>query len=74
MKEGLKYFTDTHLTSIGLLLFFTFFVAVVFWVFRKGSKAYYNQTAKMPLDGEENVNFVSDQKGRIYQSKSAGDL
>ncbi|MBC7466650.1 MAG: cbb3-type cytochrome c oxidase subunit 3 [Bdellovibrio sp.] len=52
MKEGLKYFTDTHLTSIGLLLFFTFFVGIVFWVFRKGSKNYYNQSAQMPLEDD----------------------
>ena len=73
MKDGLKYFTDTYLTSIGLLLFFTFFVAVVFWVFRKGSKQFYNQTAQMPLDGEENFNLHT-QKGRIYQAKLTGDV
>lgn len=66
MKDGLKYFTDTHLTSIGLILFFIFFVGVVFWVFRKGSKQYYNQTAQMPLGEDE---LVDDQKGLIYESR-----
>lgn len=68
MKEGLKYFTDTHLTSIGLLLFFTFFVAVIFWVFRKGSKPFYNHTAQMPLDIEKEIN-PNDVKGKIYESR-----
>ncbi|MFZ3231459.1 MAG: CcoQ/FixQ family Cbb3-type cytochrome c oxidase assembly chaperone [Pseudobdellovibrio sp.] len=52
-QDGLKYFTDTYLTSIGLMLFFTFFVVVVFWVFRKGSKQFYNRTALIPFEGED---------------------
>ena len=59
MTDGLKYFTDTHLTSIGLILFFTFFIAVLFWIFRKGSKKFYNQAAKIPFnhDGFNSSDF-----------------
>lgn len=49
MQDGLKHFSDTYLTSIGLLIFFIFFVAVIVWVFRKGSKSFYNHAAQLPL-------------------------
>lgn len=52
-QEGLMYFTDTHLTTAGLLIFFLFFIGVLFWVFRKSSSELYNHLEKMPLkDGE----------------------
>ena len=53
-QEALKYFTETHLTALGLLIFFGFFVTVLFWVYRKDSKALYSRMTEMPLlkDGE----------------------
>lgn len=65
MKEGLKYFTDTYLTSIGLLLFFVFFVAVIFWVFRKGSKAFYNKASQLPLNEPEEKAVKQDRKDEV---------
>lgn len=52
-QEGLKFFTETYLTSIGLLLFFVFFVSVIFWVYRGPSKDLYKRLEKLPLlDGD----------------------
>lgn len=52
--EGLKYFTDTYMTSIGLILFFTFFVSMLIWVFRASAKQSYHYIEQLPLkqDGE----------------------
>lgn len=51
-QEALKYFTDTHLTAIGLLLFFGFFVGMLVYVMKK-SKRDWDEVARLPL--EENV-------------------
>ncbi len=53
-QEGLKYFTDLHLTSIGLLIFFCFFAGVIVWVYRKQSKELYNRLEQMPLTDGDN--------------------
>lgn len=52
-QEGLKYFTDLHLTSMGLIIFFVFFICVVVWVFRKNSNAFYGHMQNMPLKDQE---------------------
>ena len=52
-QEGLKFFTETYLTSIGLILFFVFFVCVMLWVYRSSSKELYKRLEKLPLlDGD----------------------
>lgn len=52
-QDGLKFFTDTHLTSIGLMIFFLFFVGVMFWIYRRNSKELYSGMEQLPLnDGE----------------------
>lgn len=52
MKEGLMNFTDTYLTSVGLMIFFVFFVTVVIWTNLKSQKDLYLKMEKMPLEGE----------------------
>lgn len=54
MKQlGLSYFTDIHLTVLGLAIFFTFFVCVCLWAYRKSGSAIYQRIEKFPLqDGE----------------------
>lgn len=54
MKQlGLSAFTDTHLTALGLLIFFVFFLSVVLWVNRKDRKSFYQEMENMPLnDGD----------------------
>jgi cytochrome c oxidase cbb3-type subunit 4 len=52
-QEGLIYFTDTHLTVLGLLLFFLFFIVMLFRVCRKSAKSYYEELSLLPLkDGD----------------------
>ncbi|MFS4457714.1 CcoQ/FixQ family Cbb3-type cytochrome c oxidase assembly chaperone [Bdellovibrio sp. HCB2-146] len=52
-QEGLKFFTDTYLTSFGLLIFFLFFIGVMVWIYRKSSVNLYQRMEQLPLqDGE----------------------
>jgi cbb3-type cytochrome oxidase subunit 3 len=46
----LANFPFMSLAVIGQLLFFTVFVAAVLWVFRTGSKSFYEKLAALPLD------------------------
>lgn len=48
-QEGLKYFTDTHLTLIALIIFFVFFVCMLVFVFSKRNKKHYEKLSKMPF-------------------------
>lgn len=52
-QDGLTYFTDTHLTILGLVIFLLFFTGVLSWVSRKNVRDYYKNMEHMPLnDGE----------------------
>ncbi len=50
LREGLAFFTDTHLTVIALVLFFSTFAGVVLWTFRKSARKHYEYMARLPLD------------------------
>lgn len=50
LREGLSFFTDTHLTVIALVLFFCTFAGVVLWTYRKSARKHYDDMAKLPLD------------------------
>jgi cytochrome c oxidase cbb3-type subunit IV len=51
--DSLRQFAD----SWGLLAMFVFFIAMVFFVFRRGSKARYDEAAQIPLkNGSEDKN------------------
>lgn len=50
MKE---LFANGSTGLIGLLFFFVFFVGVVFWAFRPGSKNKYREDARIPLEEKE---------------------
>jgi len=53
MKYGLQYFTDTHLTVLGLLIFFGFFLGVIWWTSLKVNKELYKKLQQIPLgDGD----------------------
>ncbi|WP_081110898.1 CcoQ/FixQ family Cbb3-type cytochrome c oxidase assembly chaperone [Bdellovibrio bacteriovorus] len=54
-QEGLKFFTDTYLTSLGLLIFFLFFVGVLIWVYRKNSSKIYHRMEQLPLTDGDSV-------------------
>ena len=53
-QEALKYFTQTYLTSMGLIIFFAFFVGLLIWVYRRHSGVHYARMTSIPLqdDGE----------------------
>jgi len=48
-QEGLRYFTDTEMVSVALLIFFTCFVGLVAWVNRKGSNEVHEKLSLIPL-------------------------
>ena len=50
MKE---IFANSGAGMIGLIFFFLFFVGVVLWVFRPGSKKKYSEDACIPLEETE---------------------
>ncbi len=53
MKQSfLKNFPFMDLVVVGQLLFFTVFVCAIIWVFRSGSKGFYEKLAALPLDEE----------------------
>lgn len=51
-------FSDQLLTSLGLLIFFCFFVSLLFWVYRKNSKTLYSKLEVSPLEDEKEVQNV----------------
>lgn len=53
MKEGLSYFTDTYLTSLGLILFFLFFMGVLWWTSKSQNKDLYKRMENLPLKNGE---------------------
>jgi cytochrome c oxidase cbb3-type subunit IV len=42
-------FLNLHPGTLGLLIFFIFFMAMLAWVFRPGSKKIYTAQANIPL-------------------------
>ncbi len=53
-QEGLLYFTDTHLTIVGLLIFFSYFAFMLVQVF-KASKEQINYLENIPFNNKENL-------------------
>lgn len=52
-KQWITHFNDTHFAIMGLIIFFTFFIGLLFWVYRKNSSQVYGQLELKPLeDGE----------------------
>ena len=53
-QEGLKFFTDTYLTVIGFLIFFSYFIYVTIAAF-KASKKQMHHFSNIPFtSGDEN--------------------
>lgn len=46
-------FIVKHAGTIGFMIFFLFFLAMVLWVFRPGAKKFYQKDATIPLSGDE---------------------
>ena len=56
---GLKYFTDTDITSLGLVIFLVFFLIMFIRTMSRGSQKKFEYLAQLPLElpmeGEHNV-------------------
>jgi cytochrome c oxidase cbb3-type subunit 4 len=52
-QEGLKYFTDTWMTLVGLMIFFTYFTYMVIKVIRCHPE-YIQKMSELPLKEEKN--------------------
>lgn len=59
IRETLTHFQFPALTCVGLLIFFLFFIAQLFWVFRKQGKLVYSEIEQLPLDSERPRNAQS---------------
>lgn len=49
-SQVLSNFAWTDLTVVAFLIFLFFFIAVLYWTFRKGSKSYYENAGTIPFD------------------------
>jgi cbb3-type cytochrome oxidase subunit 3 len=54
MKEGLQNFSDTYLTSIGLIIFLAFFICMIIWVNLKENREAYKHIEKLPFSTGDN--------------------
>ncbi|MBX7230809.1 MAG: cbb3-type cytochrome c oxidase subunit 3 [Bdellovibrionales bacterium] len=53
MKQlGLSYFTDLHVTLIGLLLFIVVFATISFWVLKMITTEQVDRWSRLPLDSD----------------------
>lgn len=49
---GLQFFTDTHLTLVGLIIFFLVFTLILFLQFKFYRVNLIQELEKMPLEGD----------------------
>lgn len=56
VRDFLQNTPHVDLVVCGELIFFAVFVAAVFWVFRKGSRGFYEKLAAIPLDQDGGSN------------------
>ena len=50
-----EWWTDQGLIvgpAFALLIFLAVFIGILVWIFRPGSKTFYDETARMPLDDD----------------------
>lgn len=52
-QQFLSNFPFLDLVVVGQLLFFTIFLGALVWVFRSGSKEFYDKLAALPLEDKE---------------------
>ena len=51
-KEGLLFFTDVHWTLVGLIIFFSLFVVMLFLQIRQYKKEEIKRIENLPFEGE----------------------
>jgi cbb3-type cytochrome oxidase subunit 3 len=50
IRDVLSHFHLPLLSCVGLLLFMGVFIGALMWVFRRGSKEFYQKLSDLPLD------------------------
>lgn len=50
---GLSFFTDTHLTLMGLIIFFVLFIAILFLQLKLHTPSKLQQIKNLPLEGDQ---------------------
>ena len=64
MKSDVISLSDyAFLGQIGTVIFVAVFVAAIFWIFRRGSKAVYAARSQMPLDDVNPVEYLPPEMG-----------
>jgi hypothetical protein len=61
-QEALKWFTDLHLTKLGLVMFLIAFVAVLIRTCLLMGKTEAQRWARMPLEGDADMNPVPEKE------------
>ncbi len=54
-QQFLANFPYISMAIAGQLIFMTVFISSIFWVFRKGSKDFYEKLAEIPLERKESA-------------------
>ncbi len=50
IRETLSNFPLAWLSCVGMFIFLSIFLSACFWVYRKGSKDFYQDLSKLPLE------------------------
>ncbi|MCB0342038.1 MAG: cbb3-type cytochrome c oxidase subunit 3 [Pseudobdellovibrionaceae bacterium] len=53
LRESLRHLPPGLWTLVGLLVTFTIFLGIIWWVYRKQPKKHYDQMAHLPLTKDE---------------------
>jgi cbb3-type cytochrome oxidase subunit 3 len=51
-QEAFQHYSDQSLTIVGLFIFVTFFVGLLFWVYRRTQSSHYKYMSQLPLEGD----------------------
>ncbi|HAG91000.1 MAG TPA: hypothetical protein DCL41_03970 [Bdellovibrionales bacterium] len=53
LRNAFLHFTDSGMTLAGLIIFVSFFMGLLLWVFLPLQKNHYARMSQLPLDGKE---------------------
>lgn len=54
-QEAFQHYTDQDLTILGFFIFFSFFIGLLFNVFRKSQSKHFTDMSELPLKGDTNL-------------------
>jgi len=53
LRNAFNHFTDTGMTTFGLLIFAGFFLTLLVWVYLPVRKKFYKKMSQLPLESED---------------------